>query len=483
MSKLRVLLTNNTLAARAGSELYVRDLATALLARGHTPIAYSTDLGEVAEELRLATIPAVDDLSKLAKPPDIIHGQHHMDTMTALLHFPGVPCVYFCHGWLPWEEAPPRFPRIRQYVAVDDTCRDRLLYEHAIASDQIEVLLNFVDLDRFHPRSSPLPPTPQRALVFSNAASHSTHFNAAQEACDRLGIALDVMGFGAGTACAQPEQMLEQYDIVFAKGRSALEAMAVGAAVIVHDAVGTGAMVTTENFAQLRRLNFGIRTLQTAISVEGLVRELSRYDPLDAAKVSQQIRNTGGRDAVVSQIIQIYETVLRQDAILGKPDAAAESHAISTYLRWLTPRMKQIYHYEGKLAQQAHAYEAQLAQTRLTGEQTAQTLALTQQHCRNLEAALEQTQAGLKQTQKQLQQTQEQLRITREQLQEIQGQLQHIDQSQAELEQLKAHLDWIETSKFWKLRHLYIRLKRRVMRTLGRKLDAGPAKMGEMPKP
>ena len=451
MSKLRVLLTNNTLGARAGSELYVRDLATALLARGHTPIAYSTDLGEVAEALRLATIPVVDDLSKIAEPPDIIHGQHHMDTMTALLHFPGVPCVYFCHGWLPWEEAPPRFPRIRQYVCVDYTCRDRLLYEHAIASSQIEVLLNFVDLDRFPPRSSPLPLTPQRALIFSNAASYSVYVKEVKAACDRLGIALDVMGAGGGTACTQPEQMLEQYDIVFAKGRAALEAMAVGAAVIVHDAIGTGEMVTTENFAQFRRLNFGIRTLQNPISVEGLVRAMSRYDPLDAAKVSQQIRTTGGRDAVVSQIIQLYETVLSQDAILGRADAAVESQAISTYLRWLTPRMKQIYHYEDKLAQQACIYESQLAQLRLTNEQTEQTLALTQQHCHNLEAALKQTQ---------------------EQLQQIQS------RSQAELEQLKAHVIWIETSKFWKLRGLYMRFKQWVMRMLGRNLDARSAKKG-----
>src|SRR5205809_375952 len=52
MGGLRILITNNSLAMRAGSELYVRDLATALLARGLTPIAYSTELGDVARELR-----------------------------------------------------------------------------------------------------------------------------------------------------------------------------------------------------------------------------------------------------------------------------------------------------------------------------------------------------------------------------------------------------------------------------------------------
>ena len=120
---LRILLTNNTLGPRAGSELYVRDLAVALMRRGHFPVAYSTVLGEVAAELRAATVPVIDDLRSLNVPPDVIHGQHHLDAMTAMLQFPHVPAIYVCHGWLPWEELPPVFPSIRRYVAVDDLCR------------------------------------------------------------------------------------------------------------------------------------------------------------------------------------------------------------------------------------------------------------------------------------------------------------------------------------------------------------------------
>src|SRR5580704_4585509 len=164
MTPLKILITNNGLAARAGSELYVRDLALALLRRGHIPIAYSTVLGEVADELRGATIPIVDNLDSLSITPDIIHGHHHLETMTALLRFPTVPAVYFCHGWIPWQEAPPKFPRILRYVAVDYTCRDRLLLEHGIPDDRVSVLLNFVDLERFSPRP-PLPARPTRGLV------------------------------------------------------------------------------------------------------------------------------------------------------------------------------------------------------------------------------------------------------------------------------------------------------------------------------
>ncbi len=167
MPGLKVLITNNTLGNRAGTELYVRDLATALLDRGHSPVAYSQHQGNVAEDLRKLSIPVISDFSTLTSPPDIIHGHHHLETMTALLQFPRTPALYVCHGWLPWEELPPHFSRIRRYVAVDEACLDRLVVENDIPEEKVELLLNFVDLDRFK-RREPLPPKPGRALIFSN---------------------------------------------------------------------------------------------------------------------------------------------------------------------------------------------------------------------------------------------------------------------------------------------------------------------------
>src|SRR5262245_31739215 len=161
---LSVLFTNNTLSARAGSEIWVRDVARSLVARRHQPIAFSLVLGAVAEELRSATVPVVDDLTDVATVPDVIHGQHHLETLIAALHFPTVPIVHFCHGWLPWEERPLKHPSIVRYVAVDETCVERLTMEEGIPPDRVELLLNFVDLERFQPRA-PLPRHPRRAIV------------------------------------------------------------------------------------------------------------------------------------------------------------------------------------------------------------------------------------------------------------------------------------------------------------------------------
>ena len=325
-------MTNHALAERAGSELYLKDVAEGLLRRGHTPIAYSTKLGEVASSLRRATIPVVDNLASISVPPDLIHGQHHIETMSALLHFAGVPAVYFCHGWFAWEEAPPRFPRIVRYVAVDDTCLDRLVCEQGIPEHQVRVIRNFVDLERFKPRP-PLPDTPQRAMVFSNQASESTFLPAIREACQRAGITLDVVGFRSGNATASPETVIGKYDIVFAKGRCAFEALAVGAAVVLCDEAGVGPMVTLSELDRLQRLNFGMRTLRDKTDPPIILSELARYDPVDAGEVARRARATSGLETVVDQIVDLYQEVLAEYRPANGNGATSEGVFAAAYLR------------------------------------------------------------------------------------------------------------------------------------------------------
>ena len=129
---MRVLIAGHALSAMGGVQSSERDLARWLLAQGHSPVVYATELGDAAREFDRYTIPVVDDLARVAAPIDIIHGDSAMETMAALLHFPGVPAIFVCHGWGGLERSTPHFPRIRRYVAVDDTCADRLQLREAI---------------------------------------------------------------------------------------------------------------------------------------------------------------------------------------------------------------------------------------------------------------------------------------------------------------------------------------------------------------
>jgi hypothetical protein len=334
MRPLTVLLTNFELTVRGGSQLYLRDVALGLLGRGHTPVVYSPALGSVALELSAATVPVVNDLAQMTIVPDVIHGQHNHELFTALLRFPDVPAVRVCHGWL--DEAPQPFPRVLRYVAVDDTTRDRCVCEWGVPADRLDVVLNFVTLDRFTAVRS-LPARPARALVFSNNASQHRH--AVADACTALGISVDAIGHDVDNVTATPERALSQYDLVFAKGRAALEAIASGAAVILCDRDGLGPMVTTENVERLRRLNFGLRTLREPLSRDAVAREIARFDPVDAARVTQAIRATAGADAAIEALIQVYRDVIA-DWEIEPRRPAEEMRAASAYLQSLVPRLR-----------------------------------------------------------------------------------------------------------------------------------------------
>jgi glycosyltransferase involved in cell wall biosynthesis len=333
-----VLITNRVLARRTGTELYVRDLALGLLERGHLPIVYTPLPGPLADEVRAATVPVVDDLARVGAAPQVIHGHHGVETLAALLAFPGVPALSFCHSWIGWADAPVVFPRVLRHVAVDHTCRDRLLFEHGIDAGRVHVLLNAVDLARFRPRG-PLPPRPARALVFSNGAGgKGSHLEAVRAACAQAGIVLDVAGEGAGRPLERPEEVLGGYDLVFAKARAALEAMAVGAAVVLCDVAGAGPMVTTANLDRLRPLNFGMRALREPATPQALAREIARYDAADAAEVSRRIRACAGRDALVDELVALYRAVICEQRALAA-DPAAEGRAAAAYLQSLAPRL------------------------------------------------------------------------------------------------------------------------------------------------
>jgi GT2 family glycosyltransferase/ubiquinone/menaquinone biosynthesis C-methylase UbiE/glycosyltransferase involved in cell wall biosynthesis len=332
---LRILLTNTKIADYSGSELYIRDVALALLRRGHTPVVYSPRLGALAQELQDANIPVVNDLHALRMTPDLIHGQHHLECMTALAYWPGVPVVYFCHGTLPWEEVPPHHPRILHYVTVSEYVQRWLRDEHGIPEARLSLVRNFVDLQRFGQRA-PLPPRPKRALIFSNQATQENYASTVRQAWTQQGTALDIVGLANGNPTSQPETLLRNYDLVFARGRAALESLAVGAAVVCCDVEGLGEMVTTSNMERLLSRNLGHSILDRQITVDLVREQIRRYDPVDAHQVTELVRASAGMEAAVDRIEVIYAAVRRAWSVLNAADLADENEAMARYLQWLS---------------------------------------------------------------------------------------------------------------------------------------------------
>lgn len=318
-----VLIATLGLNAPNGTDLYTRDLALALLRRGWLPVVYTSLIGPVADELRRATIPVVDDLDRITAVPDVIHGHHALETLAALARFRDVPALFVCHDALAWHSVAPRSPRIRTYVAVDRNCRDRMIYEQGVPSEMVEILTNAVDLQRFR-RRGPLPARPARALIFSNAATEYTFAAPIRAACAARGIEVDLAGLSSGRAVDRPEEVLPHYDLVFGKARCALEAAATGAAVVVCDARGLGGMITTERLDALRQLNFGARTLRNEITPETVGAEIDRYDPADAMAVCDRLRRSAGIDLLAEQYVALYEELCATPRSIPAQDELAE---------------------------------------------------------------------------------------------------------------------------------------------------------------
>jgi glycosyltransferase involved in cell wall biosynthesis len=327
---LRVLITNSILNGRTGTEIVVRDLCLGLKRAGHDPEVYSPSLGPIAEELHENGVPVATDIRQICRIPDVIHGQHHVQTLAALLRFPETPAVVVCHDFTAWQDEPLIFPRVLRYVAVDHRCKLRFERNPRIRQEKVRVILNAVDLQRFKPRG-PLPETPRRALIFSNYATRRTHEPAIRRACKSIRLNLEVVGAGFEAVASEPERVLPAYDIVFAKARCALEAMAVGSAVVLCDSAGLGAMVNQTNFADFRKLNFGAGTLTRPLEPSLLAAEIQKYDPEEAQRVSERVRKEASLDDAVSDWISLYEEV-RRDYVADHASQSKELEAILDYL-------------------------------------------------------------------------------------------------------------------------------------------------------
>ncbi len=313
-----ILITNIWLKGFGGSESYVRELALELKRRGHDPMVYSPEIDRRTPAL-FPGIPVVSRLRDLPRKPDIIHGHHRKPVTDAAAFFPDVPVVYICHSaaeFLAAHEMPEVSPRISRYIAVDYLVKDALLTRAKTPPDKTQVIHNFVDTRRFLPRDL-LPEKPVKALVFSNYtyqdAEKIRRTHVIQKACARAGLTLDFMGRGTTRYTAAPESLLRNYDIVFAKGKSAIEALTVGNAVILCDCLfGVGEMITTENFDASRKYNFGKHLLSRPFEIDILLCEIGRFDPAEAHRTMELARSKCDIAFAVDELLAVYTSVIEE---------------------------------------------------------------------------------------------------------------------------------------------------------------------------
>jgi hypothetical protein len=332
---MRILLASARPLFRSGTPMFIRDISRTLQELGHTVMAWGFTPSQESPPCPDDDFPRVTDLARLPFKPDIIHAQHHLEAMAALAALPDVPAVFHCHSAV-WHGCPPRHPRILHHLAMSRTLAERLSVEFNIAPSDITVLLNPVDLGRFSVVRAPAA-RPARALFFnSRHQEQGATVKTIRAATARCGLALDFLGAPFTDPVEKPETILPSYDIVFASGRSAIEALASGCAVVVLGTTSCGGMVRTGNFERFRTVNFSIAANSPPPSVEHLVEELEGYDASDVAAVTERLRREADINGAARQLVSIYECVAERQRSLA-PDLPGEILALSRYLDRIAP--------------------------------------------------------------------------------------------------------------------------------------------------
>jgi hypothetical protein len=270
---VEIVLATHALEGFGGSESYAVTIAQQLERIGHGVTLYADAIGDSGKLARERGLRVVDSLSELPSEPDAAIVQDGPSAIALAESRPGVAQVFIAHSPGIELQLPPLLDGTTAAVVVmNDRVQERIA---AMPLDvEIARLRQPIDLRRFRPYGEP-GERPSRALVLSNYLN-GERAAVVEAACTRLGIECVVAG-RHGERTERPEQAIAAADLVIGYGRSALEGMACGRAVLVLDWFGGDGWVTPDRYPALEADGFAGGALPVVRGLEELTEELAGY--------------------------------------------------------------------------------------------------------------------------------------------------------------------------------------------------------------
>ena len=308
---MKILMTNNALTARGGSESYLETVSTELRRLGHEVTFYSPRCGLVAERLRQRGFDVLDDTTLLPDDIDVIHGQHTNAVARVRELCPTVPLVFAVHSWAISVEDPVAELGAGAYVAFNELTRRRLAAHAATTGKEVVRLTQPVEVSFADGTRDPVSPVPLRAVAVSRRMTTVTDKLAG--ACAELGIDFRRVGDG-GSESPDPRLDMLEADIVFAMGRTALEAMAAARAVMIVDESSFGGWVDMSSYPALEADGFtGLGLGELPSSSEppsATLRELlERYDPELGTQARRLVVRHHAAQHHAAALVDLYTSV------------------------------------------------------------------------------------------------------------------------------------------------------------------------------
>ncbi|MEM8955172.1 MAG: hypothetical protein AAGD22_13555, partial [Verrucomicrobiota bacterium] len=151
--------------------------------------------------------------------------------------------------------------------------------------------------------------------------------------CD---LPLDLAGHSLGKPVDHPEELLPKYDLVFAAGRTAIEAMACGCAVIPIAVDKSGRLICPRTFETSQKVNFSSRKQYPLIRKDLVIRQIKRYNADDAVVVTRRTRAELGTDTTCDRLEALYQKILAE--YTGPPSSDQERIALKQDALFLAKR-------------------------------------------------------------------------------------------------------------------------------------------------
>ena len=352
---MKVLITQRELISWGGSEMFTIEVANELRRRGHEVAVFCPRIGFPSSLMLPGGTWVKSRLSELPWIPDVIHGQHHLQAMAALSYFLDAPAIYYCHGVVPWPEQAPIHARIRKYLVMCESMMAGLETANGISRDRISVVPIFVNTKRFSTVRRPVV-RPVRALLFGGSGLSPGELRRLEKACRERGMSLEKIGYEYGNPRDRPEEFLPNFDLVFAVGRCAVEALACGCAVIPILPGLAGHLITVQNFDDFAFSNFSPRYFSSGsqISTDWLTAEIERYSPETVTQVTSRVRATLSLIGAVDQLEAIYNDVVddykRAPSNLREREFAPYLEKLSSTVDIMLDQGREIEKYRSELA-------------------------------------------------------------------------------------------------------------------------------------
>jgi hypothetical protein len=268
---MRLVLANRHLIAAGGTEVHVVTVGEHLQRLGHEVVLYAPELGPFADHARRRGLEVSDTLRDIGHC-DVVFAQDAIVVYELAERYPSALTVFRVCGDVFDFQLPPQLDGVVDLVVALSDRYERLAASCATKAPLLRLRMP-IDVDRLVPLGA-LGERPRRAVLLGNYMERKALVGEVWG-----GLGLEVTQVGGDTQSYDVAAALADADIVVAKGRAALDAMACGRAVYVFDAFGGDGWVTPESYPALEADNFAGQATARVIDAASLAADLDGYRP------------------------------------------------------------------------------------------------------------------------------------------------------------------------------------------------------------